>query len=425
MTDSLDKTARAAGSGQPLARRPNWLPLLVGLAAIGLGVVLFRGVVGRENAEGEKGRGRRPVPVRTAVASRRSVPVEIPGVGNVEAFSTVVVRPQIEGQLLAVHFQQGQRVTRGELLFTIDDRTLRAQIAQAEATVRRDRSAVASARAAVERDRAQLRTARTQTERYRQLLDTGAVSREQFDQVRTAAEALTATLQASEAAVENALAAVRADEAAVRVLRVQLGFTRILAPVDGRAGSLGAYPGNLVRPADPAALVTILRTRPIYVSFNLPERYLNDVRRGLASGGLAVTATPSGSTRSSRGRLVFLDNTADATTGTIRLRGQFENADDFLLPGQFVNTVLSLRTIDNAVVVPSQAVQVGQQGQYVFVVGADQTVESRPVRSELNWAGLAVIASGLSPGETVVTDGQLQLVPGTKVQPKKAGAGAQ
>jgi multidrug efflux system membrane fusion protein len=385
-----------------------------------------------------------PVPVGTAVAEERPVPVQVSTVGTVQAYTTVGVKAQIAGQIQQVHFTEGREVRRGDLLFTIDPRPLEAAVRQAEATLARDRAALRQAEAAraqrqaevaqalanLERDEAQLTNARVQEQRYAALLKQDLIAREQYDQVRTALIALQATVnagqaavdntrasaQAAEAMVDNARAAIQADEAMVETARLQLAYTTIRAPMDGRTGNLFGQAGNVVK-ANEDSLVVIAQVRPIYVSFAVPEHHLSAVTKYRAQGGLKVDAALDGGQRTVVGVVTFMNNTVDASTGTIQLKATFPNADDALWPGQFVDVALTLTT-EQAVVVPTQAVQAGQRGPYVFVVKADSTVESRAVKVGRRLARELVIEQGVAAGEQVVTDGQLRLVPGARVEIK-------
>ncbi len=385
------------------------------------------------------------VPVGAAVAEERTVPVQVTTVGTVQAYTTVGVKSQVAGQIHQVHFTEGAEVRRGDLLFTIDPRPLEAAVRQAEANVAKDRAALRQAEAAVaqrraevvqaqanvERDDAQLANARVQEERYAALLKRDLVAREQYDQVRTAMVALEATVNADRAAVENARAsaqaaeamadnaraAIQANEAMVETARLQLAYTEIRAPMDGRTGNLLVQGGNVVKATEDAPLVVIAQTRPIYVSFAVPEQHLTAVTQYLGHGALKVEAVLDGGRRSVVGGLTFMNNTVDPTTGTIQLKATFQNADGALWPGQFVDVALTL-TSERAVLVPAQAVQAGQQGPYVFVVKPDSTVESRPVKVGRRLPRELVIEHGIKAGERVVTDGQLRLVPGTRVEIK-------
>lgn len=330
------------------------------------------------------------VPVTVATVILTTVPVELTVIGTVEAYSTVMIKSQIEGAIDRVYFKEGQDVHRGDLLFTIDPRSYEGALKQAEATLARDV--------------AQEKNANAQANRYSKLLDAGIVSKDQHDQFSTNDDALSATVNADRALVENA--------------KVQLERSSIRSPLDGRAGSLLVHQGNIIKPDD-ATLVTINQITPIYVDFFVPESSLSEIKEYQARGPLKVRAEiPDSHRPTAQGNLSFIDNVVDSTTGTIRLKADFPNADKRLWPGQFVNVVLRLTTRSGAIVAPSQAVQTGQDGQFVFVVKADRTAESRPVTVDWNAGGQAIIQKGLQPGEVVVIDGQLGLTPGSQVQLK-------
>ena len=386
-----------------------------------------------------------PVPVSVATVEQKLVPVQILAVGTVQAYTTVGVKSQVAGQITSVHFREGQEVHRGDLLFTIDPRPMEAALRQAEANVRKDRAQlqqaeamlaqqqaeVEQAQANVERDQAQLENARAQEQRYRTLMDKDLIAREQFDQVRTNLAALQATVQAdraaveharasaraAEAMVENARAAIAAGEAMVETERLQLAYTTIHAPIDGRTGNLLVQAGNVVKAAEDDPLVVIAQVRPIYVSFAVPEQHLSAIKKYREEGELTAQAVLEGGKRRVEGAVTFVNNTIDPTTGTIQLKATFPNRDNALWPGQFVDVVLTLTT-ERAVLVPARAVQAGQRGPFVFVVKPDLTVESRAVTPGRRLAGELVITEGLAPGERVVTEGQLRLVPGARVEIK-------
>ena len=322
---------------------------------------------------------------------QKAVPLEIQVIGTAEPSQTVAVRAQITGELTNVNFTEGDDVTKGQVLFSLDKRALEATLAQAEATLQRDVAQEANARASAAR--------------YQDLQTRGIATKEQADQSRTTATALDATLSADRAAIDN--------------IKVQLLYATILAPISGRTGQLMVHEGNLVRANDTTPLVVINQVTPINVSFGIPEGRLPDLKRYLAQRTLRVTATPSNdSTTSSDGQISFIDNSIDQTTGTIKVKGTFRNADRKLWPGQFVKVVVTLTTDPNAIVVPTAAIQNSQQGQYVFVVKPDKTVELRTISVERASADETIIKSGLKPGETVVTDGQIRLVPGSRINVK-------
>ncbi len=337
------------------------------------------------------------VPVTVATVLKKTIPVEIRAIGNVEAYSTVAIKAQVSGQLMGVHFREGQDVKNGDLLFTIDRRPFEVALQQAEANLARDEARAENGRA--------------QAHRYAMLLQEGVASKEQYDQVRAEANALDA--------------AVRADRAAVEKAKLDLEYCTIYSPMDGRTGSLVVHAGNLVKANENPGLVVINQINPIYVNFSTPEQYLPQIKKYMAAGKLRVTAViPGDPQRPEQGVLSFVDNAVDTTTGTIRLKATLANKDKRLWPGQFVNVVLTLTEQPNTTVVPSQAVQTGQSGQYVFIVKPDQTAEMRPVITGRAVGGETVIEKGLQPGETVVTDGQLRLVPGAKVEVKSSPPGS-
>jgi multidrug efflux system membrane fusion protein len=324
-----------------------------------------------------------------------------------------------------VHFAEGHEVAAGALLFTIDPRQLKSALLQAQATLAQHQAAVTSAEANLARDMAQLENARVDEQRYRKLMEGGFVAREQYDQFRTKELSLAATIDADRAAVETAKALVRADEAAVENVRVQLSYTEIRAPIGGRTGNVLLNQGNVVKANDVGnPMVVINRVHPIYVAFSVPEAQIEAIKRYRAAGDLPVEAQVTGRPGGVvRGRLTFMNNTVDPSTGTIQLKATFENTENALWPGQFVNVALTLTRQVGAVLVPSQAVQSGQKGQYVFVVKEDQTVEARPVVSGTPDGRDVVITSGLAAGERVVVDGQLRLMPGARVEVKPAAGG--
>jgi len=338
-----------------------------------------------------RGQGREAVPVLVATAIQKSVPVLIRAVGNVEAYNTVSVKSQVTGVLQQAHFKEGQDVKKGQLLFTIDPRPLEAALKQAEANLARDS--------------AQLRNTREQLKRYEELVEKQYVSREQYDQIKTNADAAEAVVDADKAAVENA--------------KVQLSYCYIYSPVNGRVGSLLVNEGNLVRVNDGAPLVIINQVTPINVTFAVPEQHLLDIKRHMASRKLSVNASfPAGEGRAEQGILTFVDNAVDRTTGTIKLKAEFTNSERRLWPGQFINVALTLSTQTDAVVIPSEAIQVGPEGQQIFVLKEDNRVELRPVSVGQTNVGEAVITKGVAAGEQVVREGQFLLSPGSRVEIK-------
>lgn len=357
------------------------------------------------------------IPVATAKASLESVPLQITAIGNVEAYSTVAVTSEASGQLMKVHFTEGQFVKKGDPLFTIDQRPLQAGVAEALANQSRAVGQQRQAEANLAKDQAQAKTAQVTAQRYETLYKEGVISSEQYDQARTNADALAAVVKADQAAIASERESVNAAKAATAASQVQLGYTDIRAPIGGRTGALMIHQGNVVKANDTNPLVTINQVNPIYVTFSVPETQLPDIKRFQAQGELPVTATiPNDGGPPEQGALSFINNAVDPATGTVKLKATFANNQQRLWPGQFVNIVLTLTTQSNALVIPSQAIQTGQKGRYVFVVKSDQTVESRDVEVERTAGEKALIRSGLSEGETVVTDGQLRLRPGSKIR---------
>ena len=328
------------------------------------------------------------VPVTTAPVILKTVPVRLYAIGNVEPYTTVAVKARVDGQLVSVRFKEGDEVRQGAVLFEIDARPFAASLKQAQANLLKDRALY---------DRA-----KEQDKRYKDLLAKNFISTDAYEQVRTNAETAAATVAADEAAIDNA--------------KLSLEYCTIRSPVTGYAGRIQIQQGNLVKANDTNAMVTLNQVVPIYTSFSVPEQNVADVRRYQADGELKVAANFANATHPPMaGRLSFVDNSADATTGTIKLKAEFPNSDKALWPGQFVNVVLTLREQKDAIVTPSSSVQSGPTGQYVFVVKADSTVELRNITITRAEGDDTVVASGLKAGDIVVTVGQLRLAPGTKV----------
>lgn len=360
------------------------------------------------------------VPVSVAVAAEEAVPVQIRAVGTVEPASTVQIKSQVAGELIGVHFTEGRDVAKGDLLFQIDPQPYKDALEQAEASAAKDRAQLAQSQANLARDTAQAKSAEADGYRYEQLAKEGVASEMQATQSRAAADAARESVRADQAAIESARASLQSDQAAVARAKLDVGYCEIRSPVSGRAGNLLVHPGNLIKVND-VALVVINQIAPIFVSFGVPEDQL-DAIRARAHGNLEVQAsTDADPNRIVRGTLKVIDNAVDTNTGTIRLKAVFNNSERMLWPGQFANVVLTLDTQTNATVVPTEAVQDGQHGQFLFVVKADQTVEPRLVTVARTIGRKAVIAKGVAPGETVVTDGQMRLYPGAKIRPVPAG----
>ncbi len=330
-----------------------------------------------------------PAPVVVGHVVRRTVPVSLRAIGNVESLQSVALRSRVAGQLLDVHVARGADVVRGQILFTIDPAPFRIAVDQAEAQLARDE--------------ALLKKAQDDVARYEKLVAKEYVTREQYESATSQAAALTATIRSDQATVDDA--------------KLNLSYCTIRAPIDGRAGNINVDAGNLVKANDDTPLVTILQIRPVYVGFSIPEKYLADVRARAAAKRLEVLAHARGEQGEGHpGALTFIDNAVDMTTGTIKLKAQFENDDRVLWPGQFVEVELRISEQADAVVAPTTAIQVGQQGSFVFVVAADGTAQVRPVTVSRSIGEESVIASGLEGGETVITDGQIRVVPGAKVE---------
>jgi multidrug efflux system membrane fusion protein len=339
------------------------------------------------------GPAKETIPVTVGTAARQDVPLEVRAIGHVDPYSMVAVKARVGGEVTKVGFKDGQNVRKGDLLFQIDPRPYQATLAQA--------------RAQLERDRAVAKNSEEDSKRYADLVQKDYVTKEQYGGALSGAAAALATVKADEAAVENA--------------RLQLSYCTVTAPISARAGSVLVYPGNQVKGNDDKPLVVLNEIKPVYVAFSVPESSLAAIRQHARPGQkLKVTAAASGNQENAQtGELTFLDNTVDATTGTILLKATFPNENEALWPGEYVDVMLTLATEPGAIVVPSQAVQTGQAGQYVYVVKSDLTVESRPVKVSRTHGSLAVVSAGLQAGERVVTDGQLRLAPGSKVEIKQ------
>jgi multidrug efflux system membrane fusion protein len=334
-----------------------------------------------------------PAPVTVAEVVRKTVPLELQAIGSVQPYSTVEVKAQVGGVLEKVHFQQGQEVKKGDLLFTIDPAPYELALRQAIANQ--------------EKSLAQAENATGQAQRYNKLTESGAASKEQFEQIRTTAVAQGADIHAAQAAVENA--------------KLQLDYCTLRSPIDGRVGDVLVHEGNLVKANADSGLVVINQIKPVYVRFSLPEKELGQVKKYSAVNELKTTALASETgERLAEGALSFVDNKVEATTGTIELKATFANDDETLWPGQYVSVVLTLTEEPDAILVPSDAVQTGQNGQHVIVVKADNSAEVRPVKTERAVGSETIISEGLKPGEKIVVVGHLRVVPGGKVEIKNA-----
>lgn len=384
------------------ASRPNKRPFIIAtlvvlLAAGGLVKYFKPDIFANESKtqKGPTGKGGRPnvaVPVSVASVEQKSIPIRLQAIGNVEAYATVALKARVDGQIVSVNFQEGKPVKKGDVLFQIDSRPFEATLRQAQATLARD---------SAQRDQA-----RSQERRYLELLEKNFVSKEAYAQIRTNADTAEAVVKASQAQIEN--------------VKLNVEYSTIRSPIDGYAGKVLLQNGNMVKANDTSPLVVVNQVKPIYASFSVPEQNLPLIRRQMAGGKLSVEVSPPSSDHSSgkaiaTGTLTFVDNNVDMTTGTIKLKASFENKDGALWPGQFVTVSLRLQEQDDALVVPSEAVQTGPNGQYVYVLKSDMSAVVRPIQVARTVGAESIIAKGLAKTEKVVTRGQLRIVPGAKV----------
>lgn len=329
-----------------------------------------------------------PVPVQTALSAKKDMPLDLKTIGSVEAIANIAIQAQVGGELIGMHFEEGQDVTKGQLLFTIQPRLYATRLAEAEANLARDRATATNARLALARQE--------------ELDRKNAGVKDELDRARSAAEA--------------ADAAVKADEALVLIAQTQLNYTTIESPIDGRTGSVSVRPGALIKVADSIPMTTVVQLAPIYVSFTLPEHHLPAIRKALAGRKLEVTAhDPRAGQQLAKGELTFVSNTVDSTTGTILLKGTFTNEDRALWPGSFVDVVLHLDVDRDSVTVPSPAITLGQRGSQVWVVKPDGSTELRIVKPGRIVGADTIILEGIAAGEKVVINGQSRLLPGAKV----------
>jgi multidrug efflux system membrane fusion protein len=363
------------------------------------------------------------VPVTVAPAESENIPVEIRIVGTVEPSSRVEIKSMVAGEITKVGFTEGQDVQQGDLLVEVDPRPYQQALRQAEAAVERDRAQLRQSEAALQKDIVQSKNADIDAQRYDALLKGKLVSEQQRLQYTSTADAAREALAADGAAIDTARATLTVDQVAIDKAKLDLSYCQIRAPISGRAGNLLVHAGNLIK-ANDVPLVVINRVTPVFVSFNAPERYLDEIRRLSAIQRLPVHAIPhEKSVDKVQGTLTVVDNTVDAQTGTIHLKATFDNAQRLLWPGQFVDVVLQLGSTQNATVIPAQAVQAGQKGQFVYVVKKDETVEARVVSIARTIEDRVLIDKGVNPGETVVTDGQMMLFPGAHVKAVPAAKG--
>jgi multidrug efflux system membrane fusion protein len=339
----------------------------------------------------EKSTTKPPVPVKIAQALQKDVPVQVKAIGNIEAYTTVAIKSQVNGQIARIHFAEGSDVEKGALLVSIDPEPFQATLSQYEA--------------ALAKDKAQARFAQEQARRYEGLLKEGIVTRDQFELLQSNSESLAATVVSDQAAIKNA--------------KIQLSYCSIRSPISGRTGAITMQPGNLIK-ANDLPIVTVHQLSPIYATFSLPEKRLAEIKKAMAAGQLKLEAAiPNEPGKSETGTISFLDNTVNPATGTIKLKGTFANKFRKLWPGQFTDVLLTLASRKNAVTVPASAIQTSQQGEFVYVVKPDNKVEMRPVTSVAVSSEESLIEKGLAAGETVVIDGQLRLTPGAVVESKE------
>jgi len=377
-------TTRTTSKPDSFPARALWCALPAALA-----VCALAGCSDKNNAQAEAKKTPPAIPVLVAQAVEKRMPLRLHAIGNVETVASVAVKARVDGQIIRAYVRDGQDVAKGDLLFQLDPKPYQSQLAQAKANLAQSQ--------------AQLEYLRGQEERYQELLAQNFVSREGYAQVASNFHSAGAGVNAAAAAVESA--------------RVSLAYTTIRAPIGGRAGKVLLSEGNLVKGNDTLALVVINQISPIYVSFAVPEQHLPDIRANKANAPMGIEVEIEKG-KMVPGKLAFADNTVDATTGTIRLRGLFANKDKQLWPGQYVDTWITLRDEDNALVVPAQAVQTGPNGPYAYVVREDSSTEMRPIAVRRTDGEEAVIESGLKAGETVVTDGASRLLPGSRVSVK-------
>src|SRR5215470_7647696 len=341
-------------------------------------------------AQAPRQQGGRAIPVEVATATMKALPVRLDALGTVTPIATVALKSRLETEIVSVHFADGALVNEGDLLFTLDNRVLQAQIRQAEGVLARDK--------------AQLEAAERDIRRYTELVAKNATPITNLDNAKTQADTVRANIKADEAALEN--------------LKVQLSYTTIRAPISGRISAAVSKVGNFVRPSDTLPLATINQIAPIYVSFGLPQRVLPDVRDAVAEGTATVEAVVPGDRKRASGKLAMIENSVEAATGMVTLRAAMPNKDEVLWPGTLVTAQLTLR-VEQAVAVPDVAVQVGQSGKFVYVV-KDGVASVRPVTVARSFDGQSVIEQGLEDGETIVTDGHLLLNNGSRVAPREA-----
>lgn len=381
-------------------------------------VVLFPAACSKKQNGGPNAGGPKPpTPVRVAAATVASVPVQLRTFGTGEAYSTIELKSQVSGVVTDVMFNEGDVVEKDQVLFIIDKRPFEVALKQAEANLSRVQAEHQQSQAMVARDKAQAANAKKELARDTELLSRKTISQEEYDQTKANAEALEAAVKADEAAVQSAAEMIRVNTAAIDDAKLQLDYCTIRSPIKGKTGSLLVHKGDLAKANDTQPLVIINQTQPMYVTFTLPEIHLSKVKKAMESGALKVSASiPEEEGAPVEGQVSFIDNEVQSGTGTIRLKATFANEDMRLWPGQYVSVVLDIDVLADVVVVPSEAIQVGQNGTYAYVVGADMTVAMRELKTSETQDGKTVVTEGLEVGETVVTEGQMRLAPGATVK---------
>ncbi len=363
-----------------------------------------------------------PAPVKIGEVIQQTMPVQLAAVGTVEPIETVQIKAQVSGQVMEVRFKEGDLVQKDQVLFVIDRRPYEVALKQAEANLSKAQAQLEQAKAMTLKDKAQAERLKATFARDQGLADKGMLSKEEYDRSRADFQAGEAAVAADEANTGAGVEGIAAAKTAIDQAKLQLEYCTITAPLTGRTGEVAAKAGNLVRTADAAPMVTINQITPIRVTFSIPERQLSVLKQHMTEGDIGVDALIGGDTAPCRGALSFVDNTVDASTGTINLKATFENADSRLWPGQFVRVLINMAVQADAIVAPTKAVQMGQKGSYVYVITADMKAEMRPVKTGDALKDMTVIVEGLKPGEKVATDGQFMLAPGVDVKESEAPA---
>ncbi|MFB3896074.1 MAG: efflux RND transporter periplasmic adaptor subunit [bacterium] len=389
---------------------------------LGLIIIIVIAGCGKTNsAKSDKSQKQQAVPVVVATVAQKDIPLQFRTIGTVEEYSIVSVLSQVGGTISSVNFKPGQQVNKGALLFTIDPRPFQTTLQQMEANVAKDSAQLLQAYATLSKDSAQLNYAKQQVDRYADLIKAGVVTQEAYDQIILNQKTIAATIQADLATINAIEQTIQADRAVYANAKLQLDYCYIHAPMAGITGDYLVDQGNVVKSSD-KALVTISQLDPIYISFSIPQNDLAELKKYMTGKTLKVEAIIKNDTEHTvTGDLSFLNSAIDRTTGTLKLKAIFHNQSYKLWPGQFVNVILTLQVEPNRIVVPEETIQTGQQGQFAYVVKPDKTVESRPVVTGREYNHDIIVEKGLAPGEIVVTDGQIRLTPGAKVDIKKTG----